>query len=670
MQAIAPLDYAIIGGYLLVSLIMGVLMSRRASSSLDHYFLGGKKLPWYLLGVAGMANWFDLTGTMIITAFLYMLGPRGLFIEFRGGAVLILAFLLAYTGKWHRRSGCMTGAEWMTYRFGTGKAAEGVRLIIALSSLLFSITLLAVLIRGASLFLGMFFPWPPFYTTLVLIILTTLYTMSSGFYGVVLTDLVQGVVVIASCIIVSALAWRMVPGNAELASTAAQVTGNPDWVTSLPAWHTPMPPGFEAYSPLIMMALFYLARNIIGGMGAGAEPRYFGARSDRECGLQSLLQGVMVMFRWPLMISFAVMGIYLVQAHFPDPVVMQRAAGLIKAQFPDITAPYWHDLTSNIVHAPEKYPAHLVAGLKAALGDNWPDRLPLVGIQGTVNPEVILPAVLGQMLPSGLKGVVLVAMTAALMSCKNGLVNGASAYFVKDIYQNFLRPRAGNRELIFASYFSTLSVVLASFFIGVATSNINHLFGWLIMGLIAGQTAPLVLRFYWWRCNAWGMIIGSAAGNLGAITQRLVAPQLPETSQFLLMTALSFGGTIIGSLLTPPTPRPVLENFYRTTRPFGWWRPLRPLFQGEERAAVDRENRMDLATIPFALLWQVTLFLLPMQLVIKSYDSFLCTLPLFLIGLAGMYFFWWKPLNAPPREYVGSVQPVTATDREAKELHT
>ena len=57
---------------------------------------------------------------MIITSFLYLLGPRGLYIEFRGGAVLVLAFLLAYTAKWHRRSGCMTSAEWNTYRFGAG----------------------------------------------------------------------------------------------------------------------------------------------------------------------------------------------------------------------------------------------------------------------------------------------------------------------------------------------------------------------------------------------------------------------------------------------------------------------------------------------------------------------------------------------------------------------
>ncbi|MDD5199135.1 MAG: hypothetical protein PHC88_04970 [Terrimicrobiaceae bacterium] len=157
MHALAPLDYSIIIGYLLLSLVMGVLMTRIASRSIENYFLGGRALPWYLLGVAGMANWFDLTGTMVITSFLYMLGSRGLYIEFRGGACIALIFLLAYAGKWHRSSGCMTIAEGMTYRFGTGKAAEGVRLMSALMNIGITIMLLAYLIRGASLFLGMFF---------------------------------------------------------------------------------------------------------------------------------------------------------------------------------------------------------------------------------------------------------------------------------------------------------------------------------------------------------------------------------------------------------------------------------------------------------------------------------------------------------------------------------
>jgi len=650
MHALATIDYVIMIGYLALSLVMGVLMSRKASASLDNYFLGGKKLPWYLLGVAGMANWFDLTGTMIITSFLYMLGPRGLYIEFRGGAVLILAFMLAYTGKWHRRSGCMTGAEWMTYRFGTGRAAEAVRLITAAANLLITVMSLAYLIRGASLFLGMFFPWPPLYTTLVLVTVTTLYTMCSGFYGVVLTDLVQGVVVMAACVIVSILAWRLVPDSASLAATAAQVTGNPDWVNTQPAWHTPMPPGYDAYSPLMMMALFYLARNLIGGLGTGNEPRYFGARSDRDCGLQSLLQGVMVMFRWPLMIGFAVMGIYLVHSLFPEPSAVQRAAAVLHAQFPDTTAAYWHDLTNSLVNTPGKFPPQLIGQLQSALGVDWPGRLPLVGFQGTVNPEVILPAVLLQMIPNGLKGLILVAMVAAMMSCKNGMVNMSGGYFVKDIYQNFLRPKAGNRELILASYGSTLGIVLIGFYFGVAAKSINNLFGWLIMSLTAGQLAPSALRFYWWRCNAWGMMVGTVVGGAGAVVQRIVWPEMPETTQFLLMTGLSFAGTIAGSLLTAPTPKPILDNFYRTTRPFGWWRPQRPLFQGEARARVDGENRRDIATVPFALLWQVTLFLLPMQLVIKSYLSFWLTLPLFAAALTGMYFFWWKPLNSAGRQ--------------------
>ncbi len=645
MHSLAPLDYAIILGYLGLSLAAGVVMTRRASSGLDHYFLGGRSLPWYLLGVAGMANWFDLTGTMIITSFLYMLGPRGLYIEFRGGAVLILAFLLAYTGKWHRRSGCMTGAEWTVYRFGESKAAEGVRLLTAVVNILTSVMMLAYLIRGASLFLGMFFPWPPLYTTLALVTVTTLYTMSSGFYGVVLTDLVQGIVVIAACVVIALMAWQLVPDATTLAATALQVTGNPEWIASRPVWHTPMPPGYEAYSPLIMMAAFYFARNVIGGMGTGAEPRYFGARSDRDCGLQSLQQGVMVMFRWPLMIGFAVMGIYLVHRLYPDAGVVQRAADLIHAYSPQTTAAFWHDLTSSIINSPAKYPPELISQLQAVLGPDWQGKLPLVGFRGTVNPEQILPAVLLNIVPTGLRGMIVVAMFAAMMSCKNGMVNMSSGYFVKDIYQNLLRPRAATRELIIASYASTLGIVVVGFYFGVAATSINHLWAWIAMSLTAGQLEPLMLRLYWWRCNAWGYIGGIALGGAGAVLQRALRPDMPETTEFLVMTALSFLGTVGGSLLTAPTPAPVLRHFYRTTRPFGWWGPLRQEFQGADRRAVDRENRRDMATVPFALLWQVTLFLLPMQLVVKAYSSFWATLPLFLTGLTGMYFFWWRPLK-------------------------
>lgn len=644
MESLTFLDYTIIAGYLLLTTVLGLLMSRKASSSLDHYYLGGRRMPWYLLGVVGMTTWFDLTGTMIITSFLYMLGPRGLFIEFRGGAVLILAFMLVYTGKWHRRSGCMTGAEWGIYRFGNNKVAQTMRCIGAVMSVITIIMMTAYLVRGASLFLGIFFPYPPLYTTAALVGIATLYTMCAGFYGVVLTDLIQGIIITLACVIVGFMAWGMVPDAAALASTAAQVTGNPEWTHSLPAWQTPMPPGYEAYSPVILMAAFYLLRHSIGGLGTGGEARYFAARSDRDCGLQSFQQAIMTMFRWPLMIGFAILGIYYVSSNFPDMSVVKAAADLIHSHYPAVLASNWHDLTSAIANYPDAQPPVLVRDLQLILGSDWQFRLPLVGFHGSINPEQILPAVLLNMIPAGLKGVLIVAMFAALMSTQTGMVNGASAYFVKDIYQAFLRPKASNRELLFASYGIVLFIVITGFYFGVAASSINHLWGWIIMSLMAGQLAPGVLRLYWWRCNAWGCVGGAVLGAIGAVSQRIFLPDLNEIYQFLLTAGLSFVGCIGMSLATSPTPQPVLEHFYRTTRPFGFWGPLRNIINGEARVAMDRENRNDIVAVPFTLLWQVTLFLLPMQLVTKAYTAFCATLPFFLVGAIGMYFFWWRPM--------------------------
>lgn len=656
MHQLYAIDYAIIIGFLAITVVVGLVMTRKASSSLDHYFLGGRSLPWYLLGIAGMSNWFDMTGTMIITSFLYMLGPRGLFIEFRGGAVLILAFMLCYTGKWHRRSGCMTGAEWMTYRFGTGKDAELVRVFAAVMVLLTTVGMTAYFVRGTSLFMGMLFPYPPMECAAVLIGITALYTMCAGFYAVVFTDLVQGTIVMISCFVVGIMAWQMIPNTASLATVAQQVTGNAQWTHSMPVLHTSMPNGYEAYQSLLMFAVFYLLRNIFGGLGTGADPRYFGAKSDRDCGLQSLLQGVTVMLRWPMMIGFAVMGIYLVHKVYPDLGSIARAHDLIMSYYPHIAPSAWHDLTSKIANSSSHYPAELIAGLKSALGSGWAWKLPLVGFQGTINPERILPAVIMYQLPIGIKGLLVVSLIAAMKSSFGGMLNSGSAYFVKDIYQNLLRPRASNRELITVSYISTMILVAAGFVMGVMASSINDLWGWIIMSLGAGGLAPGMLRLYWWRCNAWGMAGGIVLGAIGCVVQRIVAPQMVEWHQFIIMTSLSFIGTIGLSLLTAPTPMDKLTHFYKTTRPFGFWGQVKAQFSKEMQKHLSRENRNDIISVPFALLWQITLFLLPMQLVIKSYSSFWMTLPIFLVGCAGMYWFWWRNLPSADEKSVTSAE--------------
>ena len=262
------------------------------------------------------------------------------------------------------------------------------------------------------------------------------------------------------------------------------------------------------------------------------------------------------------------------------------------------------------------------------------------------DPEQILPAVLINKVPAGMAGLLIVAMLAAMKGSLAGVINGASAYFVKDIYQTVWRPKASNRELIAASWLSTMAMMGVGLAMGLSASSINNIWGWLMMSLTAGSLAPAALRLYWWRCNGWGVAGGLVLGSVGALVQRFAWPDMVEWQQFLFMTGLSFLGTVGGSLLTAPTPLETLRHFYRTTRPFGWWRPLWNELEPGERAAWRKEHRNDILTVPFALLWQVTLFLLPMQLVIKSYDAFWKTLPFFLLALGGMYWFWWR--NLPP----------------------
>ena len=98
------LDLIIIVVYLASIVVVGLMMQRKASKDIDSYFLGDRKLPWWVLGASGMASNTDIAGTMINTAFIYALGTKGFFIEIRGGVTLIMAFLMVFMGKWNRRS--------------------------------------------------------------------------------------------------------------------------------------------------------------------------------------------------------------------------------------------------------------------------------------------------------------------------------------------------------------------------------------------------------------------------------------------------------------------------------------------------------------------------------------------------------------------------------------
>ncbi len=645
MWSLNAIDYSVIGAYFLALVVLGLALERMASKSLEDYLIGGRQLPWWALGVSGTAYFLDMTGTMIITSFLFLLGPRGLFIEFRGGAVLCLAFMMLWGGKWHRRSKCLTAAEWMVFRFGDGPGGRFAQFVMALAGIVSSIGMLAYLIKGAGLFLTMFFPFSPFWCNVVMIGITTVYTMVSGFYGVVFTDLFQSTIILAGVFIISAMAVIKVGSVPDFGALASQVTHNAQWMSTTPQWNTTMPPGYEMYQSLAMFAFFYLMKNVFLGIGSGADPRYFGARNDRECGLLTAFWTTLMTFRWPMMMGFAALGILLVHDLFPDQSVLAQTSDLIKQHVTVADKAQWDSVVSGIANHPEKYSEGLISGLKQLLGaDTWTRKLMLVGYEGGIDPERILPAVLLFNIPPGLRGLLLIVLLAAAMSTFNAQVNGTTGFVTRDIYQKYFRRGASTRELIYANWAAVAVIVVLSFMFAYYVKSINDVWDWIIMGLGAGLMIPGFLRLLWWRFNGGGFAMGTFVGMTAAIVQRMIWPELDSRLQFLYIGAIGAAASIIGTYLSAPEDHEVVARFYRITRPFGLWGPFRKALPEADRVAMQLEHRRDILCVPFALLWQVTMFLLPMQAVIGAWKPFWPTLVLFFIGLGGVYVFWFRHL--------------------------
>ncbi|MFA5292169.1 MAG: sodium:solute symporter [Phycisphaerae bacterium] len=664
MKYLGITDYIIIATYFLSLIALGLYLSRRASTSLDDYFLAGRKLPWWILGVGGMGWSIDIAGTMLIVSLLYLLGPRSLFIEFRGGVPLGLVFTMIWTGKWHRRSGCMTGAEWMAFRFGNCFGANFARIAKVIALMVFTLGMLVYMIKGVGLFFSMFIPLSPFQCALIMIGVTTLYTVASGFYGVVFSDLLQcGLILIGMAFVTILAIVKIADNGGDLGGLAQTVTGCSQWLSSFPQRLAEMPKGYEAYESLFMFTIFLLLRNIIMGFGTGDDPHYFAAKNERECGKVACLWISLSTFRWPMMISYAILGIFIIQGMFPNQEVLHQAAILIKSQLGNVTSAQWADSLAKIMNNPAAYPPDFIARLTELLGQNWADKLHFLSFEGTVNAERIMPAVLIYAIPTGFTGLILVTLLAAEMSTFDVTINKAASFFTKDIYQRYLRPDAVNRELMWATYLFTVALVACGFAMAYTVRSINDIWGWITMGLVSGLSVPSLLKMYWWRFNGGGFAIGTMAGAISAVVQRFFWPDLPEQWQFVSLTLFTAVCSIVGTYLTKPTDRVVLENFYKTTRPFGFWKPLLHILPEDIRIKMQREHRNDLLAVPFVMTALVTLFLIPMQLIIRQYNAFYITLGLFVFSMIFVYIFWYK--NLPSEEDIKITEEHLANQHKA-----
>ena len=645
------IDYAVVCLYLAVMIGLGIYLKRRATRNLDEYLIGGRSLPWWMLGMSGVMDFWDLAGTMIIVSFLYMLGPRGLFIEFRGGAVLVLAVIMLWTGKWHRRSGCLTAAEWMLYRFGDGPAGRIAQFARAAAGIVVTVGMIAYLVKGAGLFLSIFLPFTPAQCAFVLLVAATLYTMFSGFHGVVMTHILQLGIILAAASSIIALGLSQVADAQSLSDLALRVTGNPNWISATPAAHTPMPAGYKLYEPLLLFASLYLVRNVLFGLGAGDDPKYFAARSDADCGKLTLLWILLISIRWPMMMCIAILGLVLVDDLFPDKSQPEQAARLIQSRLAT-TEENWGTVVSQIAFDSSES-SELAAELQQLLGPEWQTKLLLVSYFGTINAERIMPAVLLYSIPSGLRSLILVSLLAAAMAGLSAWLNQSAGFFVRDIYQKHVRPRAAMQELLIATWVFIGGMVCAGFMFAFSVKSINDVWAWIIMGLGGGMMIPQLLPLYWWRFNGSGYAIGITAGLVAALALRLVGNHLPPSWTFVntetwylpILVAVGSLSSIVGTLLFAPAPEPVLRHFYVTTLPFGIWPSHKQLLPEPLRRKVAAEHRRDVLALPFALLFQIAIFLAPMLLVMRNWTSLAGCLVIVILAFGGLHWIWLRRIH-------------------------
>ena len=587
------IDYIIVGIYLASIVIVGLLLQRKASKDIESYFLGSRNLPWWVLGASGMASNTDVAGTMINTAFIYALGTKGFFIEIRGGVTLIMAFLMIFMGKWNRRAQVMTLAEWMHFRFGKGREGDLARIISALAAIIMTIAMITYFAVGAGKFVGEFLGINPRLAALLMIVLAMIYTVASGLYGVVWTDVFQGVLIFCTIIFLCVLAFIKVRLPEEFLVSVPLLNGGfqtiktsmAEWARIFPPATMEMPGEYAKYNLFGIAIMFYLFKvTLEGSSGTGGYmiQRYFAARNDREAGLLSLFWTFLLSFRWPLIASFALLGVY-------------------------------YGVTTGRVIA---------------------------------DPELVLPVVISTYVPTGVKGLLVAGLMAAAMSTFDSTVNAGAAYWVKDLYQTYLNPKASEKSLMRHSRVASVVIVLLALLLSYTITNINDIWGWITMGIGSGLFIPQLLRWYWWRFNGYGFAIGTVAGMVAAILTRAFGPaNIPEYLSFLIASGSSLLGCILGTYFTPATDKDVLEHFYKVTRPFGFWGSIRRAVRPKELQAIQKENRRDIISTFFAVPWQVVLFLTGMMIIMKQWQH-LTTL-LVVLGLLslGLYHFWYKHLS-------------------------
>jgi len=599
------LDISIVLLYLGSMVTIGWVLRKKARQNKLSYLMGGKSLPWWLLGLSDASDMFDISGTMWMVALCFIYGMKSIWIPWLW-PVFNQVFLMMYLSKWLRRSNATTGAEWLATRFGQDKKVNASHISVVVFALLGCFGFLAYGFVGLGKFMEIFIPWSsvqayfPFHVSpeyvphiygIVFTLFATFYSVIGGMHSIVIGDLIKYIILTVACLAVAIIAIIRLKGHslAVPGGWHSPFFGKElglDWRSIIADANKKI--AEDGFSPFGFFFLFILFKGTFASL-AGPAPNY---------DMQKILST-------------------------RSPKEASKMTGFV-----------------SIVLLPIRY--SLIIGLTVLALLNY-NQLNLASPTGT-DFEKILPAAIIQFIPAGIMGLLFTGLLGAFMSTFSGTLNAAQAYVVNDIYIKYINPMATNNQIINRNYAVGIAVVLLSILLGFFVKNVNSVLQWIVSALYGGYIAANMFKWYWWRFNANGFFWGMAAG----ITAALFFPLFPGLPLYLwpLLFLISILGCVVGTFTAKPTDTETLKKFYSSVRPWGFWKPIRVIVQQENPDfQPNRRFGLDMFNVAIGITAQCCLTILPMYLVLWMKTPLLITAGILLIIIIILKKTWWSRLE-------------------------
>jgi Na+/proline symporter len=578
---LTTLDLSIIVVYLIAVTAIGFAMRRRAAKSVESYLLGGKDIPWYMLGLSNASGMFDISGTMWLVTIGFVYGLKSIWLPWLW-PTFNQVFLMVFLSAWLRRSNVTTGAQWIETRFGTGTGARLSHTVVVIFALIGGLGFLAYGFVGLGKFVEIFLPWEvvqpmlginmapeyvPHLYGIVFTLAAVLYTILGGMRSIVLADVLQFTIMTISAIVVAVIAMT------ALAHTPLVV---PD------GW---MSPWFGWELDLDWTGIITEVNQKIAGDQFGLFTIFF----------------MMMVFK----------GI-LVSAAGPAPNYdMQKILATRSPREGALMSGF-----VSLVLSPSRY--LMITGF-VVLGLLFYDRLDLIS-GGQLDFEQILPSAINEFVPAGFTGLLLAGLAAAFVSTFSGTLNAAQAYVVNDLYHKYIDPKASQKRTVIVNYASGLLIVVISIVLGFYAKNVNNMLQWIVSALWGAYLSSNVLKWYWWRFNGHGYFWGMAAGIIPALIAPTIWPEVLPLYYFPHLMGISLVGCVLGTYLTQPTGEETLKAFYRNVRPWGFWGPIRRKVEAEDTDFKRNTNfKRDMVNVLVGVVWQTALVALPIYFVLMRW---------------------------------------------------